>query len=179
MFIIEMSCKFTNHLLFPPQTSVLCGKTNHRMLKSNQITCLYGYKESENMHACHVHEIEFCIAWFVYVFSVFPVSIFLLFCSDHWTSKTFRLWMLYRTSFTVSIKFGVVQIIIVFVQMMITGNIIIIVQRMRKFMKWRCGQSDVLCVLVAGNATIACRLKGLNIWLLLIHQQYYNRYLFV
>lgn len=63
--------------------------------------------------------------------------------------------------------------------MMITGNIIIIVQRMRKFMKWRCGQSDVLCVLVAGNATIACRLKGLNIWLLLIHQQYYNKYLFV
>lgn len=109
----------------------------------------------------------------------FPVSIFLLFSSDHWKSKTFRLWMLYRTSFTVSIKFGVVHIIIVFVQMMITGNVIIIIQRMRKFMKWRCGQSDVLCVLVAGNAAIACRLKGLNIWLLLIHQQYYNRYLFV
>lgn len=70
--------------------------------------CFYGYKESENMYVCYVYEIEFCIVWFVYVFSVFFVLIFFLFCFDYWISKIFRLWMLYRISFIVSIKFGVV-----------------------------------------------------------------------
>lgn len=35
MFIIEMSC-LQIICFFPPQTSVLCGKTNHRMLKSTK-----------------------------------------------------------------------------------------------------------------------------------------------
>lgn len=81
MFIIEMSC--LQIICFFPSNICTLWENESPNVKINQITCLYVYKDSENMHTCHVHEIQFCIAWFVYVFSVFPVSIFLLFCSDH------------------------------------------------------------------------------------------------
>lgn len=61
---------FTNYLLFSPSNICTLWENESPNVKINQITCLYVYQECEYMHACHVHEIQFCIAWFVYVFIV-------------------------------------------------------------------------------------------------------------